>query len=72
MDRDNFKARQKRNAELIRKMKKGESLTSFTTDGSWFPPRPVIKKDKKLVSKLHGLEEIKDGSGPQLVKDNKD
>ena len=45
--------RQKHNQEIIKKMNEGESLTSFDSLSSWFPPRPKIKKDKKLIDQLY-------------------
>ncbi|MGE0173558.1 MAG: hypothetical protein AB7T49_12245 [Oligoflexales bacterium] len=46
--------RRVRNQDLLRKMKKGESLTSFNSLDSWYPPRPVIEKDRDAVKKLYG------------------
>jgi hypothetical protein len=46
--------RRVRNQELLRKMHKGESLTSFNSSDSWYPPRPVIEKDPDAVKKLYG------------------
>ncbi len=42
--RENTKAK---NNELIRKMKSGEPTGSFDAQASFFPPRPIIKKDLK-------------------------
>ena len=49
------KQRQRHNAELIQKMRDGESLTSFDAMSSWFPPRPTIEKDKRAIEKLYSL-----------------
>jgi len=35
-------------------MNNGESLTTFSNASSWFPPRPVIEKDRQLMVKLYG------------------
>ena len=35
-------------------MRQGESLNRFDAQESWFPPRPVIEKDEKALSKLYG------------------
>jgi hypothetical protein len=50
-------ARALKNEDLIRRMREGESLTSFSIEASCFPKRPVIKKDKKLVEKLFGEDD---------------
>lgn len=43
--------RRKRNAELLERAKNGETTRSAGEE-SWFPKRPQIKKDPKLVAKL--------------------
>lgn len=45
--------RKKHNQELINKMRNGESLRSFDSQASWFPPRPVLKKDEEAMSRLY-------------------
>ena len=45
-------ARKKKNADLLRRMKAGESLTSFDKHLSWFPVRPKIEKDQKEIDRL--------------------
>ena len=42
------------NREIVTRMKSGDSLQSFDSASSWFPPRPVIQKNKEDVSKLYG------------------
>ncbi|MBC61830.1 MAG: hypothetical protein CMP11_05175 [Zetaproteobacteria bacterium] len=42
------------NEDLINRMKKGESLSSFNSLSSWFPPRPLVKKDNDAVVRLYG------------------
>lgn len=46
--------RQDRNSELLRRMRTGEQLTSFNSQSSWFPPRPIIEKDQGAIHKLYG------------------
>lgn len=46
--------RHERNSDLIRRMKNGESLTSYDSSASWFPPRPTIQKDEKAQKRLYG------------------
>ena len=48
--------REERNADVIRRMKGGDQLSSFNSYSSWFPPRPIIEKDKKAVKSLYGTE----------------
>ena len=44
--------RKKENDALLEKMRKGESLTTVSTSATWWPPRPIIKKDLALQKKL--------------------
>jgi hypothetical protein len=46
--------RQEHNRQLLEKMVSGEPLRAFDSQASWFPPRPVIKKDPKAIEKLYG------------------
>jgi len=50
--------RKERNTDLIRRMQSGEQLTSFNSYSSWYPPRPIIEKDKKAVLELYGSESM--------------
>jgi hypothetical protein len=62
--------RKERNLEILRKMKAGESLSSFDSHSSWFPNRPKIEKDPNAIKVLYGTNEIKEASpsnGPNLV-----
>lgn len=45
------------NKELIERMHSGEALWSFDCKASWYPPRPVIKKDPKAINQLYGSSE---------------
>src|SRR5687767_9421148 len=45
--------RRQHNLELLRRMRSGDSLTSFDSRSSWFPPRPVIEKDKLALERLY-------------------
>ncbi len=51
-DKDTF-SRKKHNQELIRRMRNGDNLKSFDNYASWYPPRPVIKKDISAIAKLY-------------------
>ncbi len=48
--------RKARNAEILRKLDNGESISSFNSQSSWFPPRPVIEKDPTAVKRLYGAK----------------
>ncbi|MBI2601929.1 MAG: hypothetical protein HYW48_02640 [Deltaproteobacteria bacterium] len=48
--------RKKRNEELIKRMRRGDVLHTYDAQTSWYPPRPVIKKDKKELARLYGEE----------------
>ena len=48
----NAEKRKKKNEDLIKRMKAGETLSSFNAQASWFPPRPDIKKDAKIIKEL--------------------
>ncbi len=43
-----------RNKELMRRVRSGESTNSFDSFASWFPPRPIIKKDPQAIGVLYG------------------
>ena len=45
--------RKMHNRKILKKMEKGESLSSYNPQSSWFPPRPIIKKDEKALSGLY-------------------
>ncbi|MEI8025046.1 MAG: hypothetical protein WCI18_01740 [Pseudomonadota bacterium] len=45
--------RKERNQELVRKMRAGESLSSFDSQASWFPERPKIEKNLEAIQKLY-------------------
>lgn len=44
--------RRKENADLIERMKRGEQLSLIDQQASWWPPRPIIKKDWEIIRKL--------------------
>ncbi len=46
--------RRERNFDLVRRMRGGESLSSFNAYSSWYPPRPVIEKDSEALHRLYG------------------
>ncbi|MBC7661206.1 MAG: hypothetical protein H7249_16030 [Chitinophagaceae bacterium] len=50
--------RQDRNSELVKRMRTGEQLTSFNSQSSWYPPRPIIEKDQGAIQRLYGKAAI--------------
>ena len=42
------------NADLIGRMRRGESLACVERQATWWPPRPIIKKDPRLVAAVLG------------------
>jgi hypothetical protein len=47
-------SREKHNQDIIERMKSGDTLQRYTAQSSWFPPRPVIKKDSQAIEILYG------------------
>lgn len=45
--------RRQHNLDLMRRMRGGESLNAYDSKASWYPPRPVIKKDDKEISRVY-------------------
>jgi len=45
--------RQKRNKDIVERMRNGDQLSSFKAESSWFPPRSIIKKDEKALQFLY-------------------
>ena len=54
--------RKERNQEILRKMRAGESLSSFDSQASWFPERPKIEKNLEAIQKLYGSSKERAGS----------
>ncbi|MDB2447176.1 hypothetical protein N9W79_01035 [bacterium] len=50
------------NKEIIQKMKDGDSLTSFDSMASWFPPRPTIEKNKEVMNELYAKDKPRSSS----------
>jgi len=44
--------RKKHNKEVIARMVRGEDLHAYSAEDSWYPERPVIEKDKKIIERL--------------------
>ena len=52
---DDKKKRQHENARILAKMKRGESLSTVPPEATWFPPRPIIAKNKKDIERLYNI-----------------
>ncbi len=48
--------RKARNADILRRMEDNQALSSFNSQASWFPPRPIVEKDPTAIKKLYGTE----------------
>lgn len=48
--------RRQHNLDLMRRMRGGESLNAYDSKASWYPPRPVIKKDDKEISRVYDVQ----------------
>ena len=67
-DTDKVKTiRSKHNAFVLSKFRKGESLSQHSSMSSWFPPRPIVKKDFNAVEKLYNAHPLQKMSKPKEV-----
>lgn len=46
--------RKQHNRELVERMRAGEKLSSFSSQASFFPPRPLVKKSTEDLLRLFG------------------
>jgi len=46
--------RRDHNTELLQRMSHGDPLCAMDSTSSWFPPRPVIAKDRQAILRLYG------------------
>lgn len=54
------KRRKLKNEDLVSRMREGENLALYSPSDTFFPPRPIIKKDIKALKQL-GLVADKPG-----------
>jgi hypothetical protein len=45
--------RKQHNSDLIRRMRNGEPLNTVDSKASWYPPRPLIEKDKAEMERVY-------------------
>lgn len=57
--------RDNHNAEVLKRFRAGETLSLLPPSVTWFPPRPIIKKDQNLVRALFGASY----ASPALTED---
>jgi hypothetical protein len=52
--------RKEHNLDLVRRMRSGEPLNAIDSKASWYPPRPIIQKDRVEMARLypHMAEEV--------------
>lgn len=50
------RARKARNRDLLLRMQSGDALQSYSTEASFFPPRPMVEKDKEAMRRLYKIE----------------
>lgn len=58
MDKDK-ELRERRNAEMIRRLKAGDTFTAVDAYDTWYPPRPINEKDMDAVCRLYGIDQSK-------------
>lgn len=46
--------RKQRNSHIVERLRNGDSLSSFNSQASWFPPRPLVDKDRDALQRLYG------------------
>lgn len=68
--KDISRIRKKHNKDLLRRMQAGESLKAFDSSSSWFPPRPVIRKDQDAIRRLYQNQGEKSSVSEQKGEDN--
>jgi len=56
MSKNKNPTRKQHNSEVIQKLRSGEDLIRFDSYASWFPTRPTVSKDKKLMKTLYSAE----------------
>ena len=65
--KDEKDIRKKHNDEILKRFKRGESLKSYDSFSSWFPPRPIIEKDKKALEILHKEKKVEKNTEEEVL-----
>ncbi len=45
--------RKQHNSDLLRRMRNGDPLNVVDSRASWYPPRPIIKKDSDEMARVY-------------------
>jgi hypothetical protein len=53
MNKDEERRKQE-NKDLVERMRRGDVLEKCKGSDTWFPVRPIIKKDEKEIERLYG------------------
>lgn len=53
VDFKNKKRIQDHNQGVLERFKRGETLSLLPPSATWFPPRPIIEKDKDAIKELY-------------------
>jgi hypothetical protein len=61
--RSSVDLRKQRNSDILRRMRNNEPLNAIDSRASWFPPRPMIKKDAKEMHRLYNMS-FPEGEAP--------
>jgi hypothetical protein len=64
--------RRRANAALLEKFRNGESTAMVEAQATWWPPRPIIKKDPAAIARVLGEGEQGERPGPKKVRDGDD
>ena len=65
------KIRKRHNEDLLKRMKAGESLTNYDAIDSWFPSRPLIKKDRDAMARLYNNPSLGESKKLESTKSSK-
>ena len=50
--------RKRQNEYVLRLLREGKTCTTVAPEATWWPPRPIISKNKDDIIRLYKLEEL--------------
>jgi hypothetical protein len=53
--------RRQHNQDILRRLRSGEALMSYDSKDSWYPPRPIIKKDEREMARVYSRDDKRGG-----------
>ena len=56
-NKDETEKRKKANKSVLDRFMRGETLATVPPEATWFPPRPLIPKNRKDILKVYGIKE---------------